>query len=137
MSTAQYFTLIASGAAPDRQIDFTYLGGPSGLSQTWSQSSPQGRGADGPARRPFRRWRRHEVQTGRAGLISLHWRPLTNSNDRHKVLIYSRHKTRPLCAVCATVFWPDPDLILQLGTDPDLFRQLGLDPDLFGRQGED
>ena len=25
----------------------------------------------------FRRWRRHEVQTGRAGLISLLWRPLS------------------------------------------------------------
>ena len=60
----------ASEAAPDRQIVFIYscsdVGGPSGPSQT----SPQGRGADGPALRPFSRWRRHEVQTGRAGLLS-------------------------------------------------------------------
>ena len=39
-----YFTHIAIGAAPDRQIDFTHVAGPSEP----SQSSPQGRGADGP-----------------------------------------------------------------------------------------
>jgi hypothetical protein len=73
----EYLTHSASGAAPDRQMNFTHARGPSGPSgRLKAPRKAAGQmdlltvlshdGAD----------MTHEVQTGHVGFISLLWRPL-------------------------------------------------------------
>ena len=52
--------------------------------------------------RPFRRWRRHAVQTGRAGRISLLWRPLSRATHGYFRYGYSIHGYSPFSSIAHT-----------------------------------